>query len=416
MTSASTWRSNSSSASVGQAATGSAVIAEPLGRARRAHQRARASGGHSGSPRPPASNTIQDLAFRATGCAATSVVVHRAAVQAAEHHGRQRAGGGRLVEDARVAPVEVRGEAAGRGRERGAEERVGSHVPGHQLRGVQVPALVEAALQRPAHQPGVQPPGGVHLLARADRQHVGRPVDRVRPGPGDGHLHQLLGEVGRRVVGGLVRGGDAQGGAVVVGAVVQPDQPGSGHVHHAGEGGGPVRAEHRLRGLDLQLQVQRHPVRRLQRPQDGEERLHLVDVGDLRQGDDGPTGPVRAERPEEEVQGPDAATTGRRLERLGRGCRSTAGRSRPRRRPPPPRPPGGRRRPRGPACRGSRPRRRPGGPPPARSASLARTRGSASSTSAGSRPRSGSPCSSSASRAALPHAAASPGTTASAGT
>ena len=75
-----------------------------------------------------------------------------------------------------------------------------------------------------------------------------------------------------------MRGGDAEGRAVVVGAVVQPREPWTGGVHHAREGDRAVGTEDRLRGLDLQLQVERDPVRRLQGVEDREERPHLLDV------------------------------------------------------------------------------------------------------------------------------------------
>ena len=173
MTSASIWRSNSSSASVGQAATGSAVIGALSCGPRRSAPAGRATiGGPSGSPRPPARKPIQDRPLRAPrgrALPASSTAPQSSPRSTTDASARAVAGSSSTPA---VGPVQVRGEAPGGGRQRGPEERVGGRVAGDQLGRVQVPALVEAALQRPAHQPGVQPPGGVHLLAS------GRPAAR----------------------------------------------------------------------------------------------------------------------------------------------------------------------------------------------------------------------------------------------
>src|SRR3954469_15309171 len=130
-TSASTWRSNSSSASAGRAATGSAVIGNLSGEPRRASSVGRRTiGGHSGSPWPPSGNTIQHRALRPPG-QPNVCVVHGTAVQPAEDDRRQRAGRGRLVEDTRVRPVQIRSQppaGAGKG---GREEGEGATEPGN---------------------------------------------------------------------------------------------------------------------------------------------------------------------------------------------------------------------------------------------------------------------------------------------
>ena len=167
-----------------------------------------------------------------------------------------------------------------------------------------------------------------------------------------------------------MRGRDPERRAVVVGAVVQPGQPGTGRVHHARRVDRAVGAEDRLRRLDLQLQVEGDAVRRLQGVEDREEGAHLLDVGHLRQRDDGPSGTRPAwtgfgtESPEEQVQAADAAAAGGPSSDLA-GCRPTAVRRRPTGRPPASRRRAARRRPRRRPFRGSRPRRRPAGPRPA---------------------------------------------------
>ena len=90
----------------------------------------------------------------------------RAAVHAAEQERGQGLRGRRLVQHPAAGALQVRAEPGADLVQAGAEEDVGGHEPGRQLAGMQVPALVEAALQRPADQPGVQRPGGVHVVAR----------------------------------------------------------------------------------------------------------------------------------------------------------------------------------------------------------------------------------------------------------
>ena len=90
----------------------------------------------------------------------------------------ERAGGGGLVEVAGVALVHVGPQPASADGRPVPEERVRRDVAAGQLGRMQVPALVEPALQRPAHQPGVQPPRGVHRIA-------GRPTGSTLVEPSD---------------------------------------------------------------------------------------------------------------------------------------------------------------------------------------------------------------------------------------
>ena len=119
----------------------------------------------------------------------------------------------------------------------------------------------------------------------------------------------------------LVAAGDAQPGGVVVGAEVQPGAaPGRG-VHHGGDGRRPVGQQHGLRRLHLDLEPQRtlgQPVRALQPLADVDHGRDLGDRGDLGQRDHpagGQLGPLQ-QGPEHQVQGPQPAPPGRRLEGL----------------------------------------------------------------------------------------------------
>ena len=104
-------------------------------------------------------------------------------------------------------------------------------------------------------------------------------------------------------------------------------------MHHPGHGGGAVGAQDRLGGLDLDLEPQpppRQPVRLLQQPADQGHRLHLAHVGHLGQGDHEAVGErgLGQQAAEEQVEGPQAAPPGRRLQaldaepRVGRGPRA----------------------------------------------------------------------------------------------
>ena len=95
----------------------------------------------------------------------------------------------------------------------------------------------------------------------ADRQHVGGAVGEAYAGAGGRGLHDRLGVVGDGVLEALVGRGDAAEGRVVVGAVVQAGAAATGRVDHAGHEGAAVRAEDRLRRLDLDLEAQGAVVR-----------------------------------------------------------------------------------------------------------------------------------------------------------
>ena len=94
-------------------------------------------------------------------------------------------------------------------------EREGGGEPRRQLRGVRVPSLVVAALERPAHESEMGAPRGADLLGTAHRQHVGGPVGRSY-------------------------GGDPAERRVVVGAVVQAGAAARSCVDHARQGGRAV--------------------------------------------------------------------------------------------------------------------------------------------------------------------------------
>ena len=86
----------------------------------------------------------------------------------------------------------------------------------------------------------------------------------------------------------LLTAGDAERGGVVVRAEVQPGAAAGGGVHHRRDAGGAVGEQDRLRGLHLDLEAQPplvQPVRRLEPAADVDERLDLVDRGDLGQRD-----------------------------------------------------------------------------------------------------------------------------------
>ena len=157
------------------------------------------------------------------------------------------------------------------------------------------------------------------MVAVTDRQHVGRAVADADAGLRRRDLHDVLRVVGHRVVHRLVGRRDAERGAVVVGAVVQAGAATGRRVHRGGDGGGAVRAEHRLRHLDLHLEPQRprrEPVRLLEPVAEQHHRADLVDRGDLRQRDDETGGQPPAEGAEHQVERPDAAAPGRGLHRL----------------------------------------------------------------------------------------------------
>ena len=242
-------------------------------------------------------------------------------------------------------------------------KRVGSWA------GVQIPALVDGPLQRTPDQPVVQSPGRLDLVVGADREDVGGSVGQVHPGARDGGLHDVLGVVGDRVLHRLVLRGHLQGGAVVVRAVVQRGDPPGAGVDGGGDRSRAVGAQDQRRCLHLDLEAEasgRQPGGGLVRLAGGDHRLHLTDRADLRERDHQAvreSARTLQERAQEEIQGAQATTPGRRLEALE--TQSDEGRGGPggqlRRRDVPPPPPRRRPRPRRPADR-SRPRSPAAGP------------------------------------------------------
>ncbi len=116
------------------------------------------------------------------------------------------------------------------------------------------------------------------------------------------------------------RGDPAERG-VVVGAVVQARAAAVRGVDHPGDEGGAVGAEDRLRGLDLDLELQRtghQPEAGLQPLRREHHRLDLVDRRHLGQRDDEALRQRAAvgERLQEQCQRPQAAAAGRALEAL----------------------------------------------------------------------------------------------------
>ena len=291
-------------------------------------------------------------------------VVDGPAVQPAEDVPAEGARRGRLVRDPTLDVADVRLEPVQRRVQSFAVEAVRRGVPRRQLRRVQVPALVEAVLEGAADQPVVVVPGGPDRCGVPDREHVGRSVGEPDAGARGRGLHDQLGVVGDRVLQRLVGGRDTAEGRVVVGAVVQPDQPAAAGVHHPGDQCRAVRTEDRLRRLDLDLEPDVQGLGHVH------HRVDLVDAGDLGQRDDPAVERAACVSQRRDVgrESPDAAGAGRCLEaldpdaaerrRLGpwSGSRPAPARSARRRR-------SRRRR----SCRRSRPRSRPAGPRPARS-------------------------------------------------
>ena len=137
------------------------------------------------------------------------------------------------------------------------------------------------------------------------------------PGAGHGQLHDFLGEVGHRVLHGLVLGGDLQGSGVVVGAVVQPADPAGNGVRQLRHRGGAVRAEDQLRRFHLHLEAEPAGGQRVDLLQPGHgvvHGLHLGHGGDLGQGQDQALGQFAGggQAGDEQVQGAQAAGPGGR--------------------------------------------------------------------------------------------------------
>ncbi len=244
-----------------------------------------------------------------------------ATVQTAEDEVGQRTRRGRLVHDRRVLPRDVRPEPGRRGGETVAVEREGGRVPRRELRGVEVPALVVAALERATDEPQVVAPRGRDLVVVTDRQHIGGPVGEAYAGAGRGGLHDRLGVVGDGVLEALLGCRDAAERGVVVGAVVQAGAAARGGVDHPRHQRGAVRAEDRLRRLDLQLEPQgagRQAEVGLESLRRVDQGLDLLDRGDLGQGDHEAVRqrPALGEPAQEQGEGPQPAVAGRRLEAL----------------------------------------------------------------------------------------------------
>src|SRR5690606_27658106 len=192
-----------------------------------------------------------------------------------------------------------------------AVEGEDGRVPGGEVAGVHVPALVVGAGQGAAGEAVVQAPGVVDLGGGADGQDVGGAVRKTYAGTRGGDLHDGLGVVGGRMVARLVRGGDAETGAVVEGPVVQAGGAPVGGLDHAGDGGGAVGGEDRLAGLDLDLEADPaglETARLLERVEEPGQGGDLLGGGDLGQGQDQPVrqAPGLQQAGEEDVEGADA--------------------------------------------------------------------------------------------------------------
>src|SRR3970282_1349183 len=90
-------------------------------------------------------------------------------------------------------------EPRGSSLETAEEERVARGVADRELRGVQVPALIEAADERVADMRICKPPGPMDGLARAHRHDVRRAVRKPETRARELDLHEILREVASRV-------------------------------------------------------------------------------------------------------------------------------------------------------------------------------------------------------------------------
>src|SRR3954453_19712670 len=179
---------------------------------------------------------------------------------------------------------------------------------------MQVPALIDATGKRTPYQPEVEPPGRMHGVA--DRENVGGAIRDEDTGTGSGQLHDVLGVVGDRVLHALVRRCDPERSRVVIGAVVQAGDTVAAGSDHPGDERRTVGTEARLRGLDLDLELQpRYGVPALEGLDDEDHRIYLLPRGHLRQRDHEAVAD-RAWLPEEENESPDASTPGRRFQGL----------------------------------------------------------------------------------------------------
>src|SRR4029079_9902282 len=98
-------------------------------------------------------------------------------------------------------------QPGGGGRTRRQVERVDGGEARRQVRGMQVPSLVEAVDQRVRHVVEVLLPRGVHV--RRNRQDITRPVGQRDAGLRQRDLHHVPREVARVVARVLPGGGDA---------------------------------------------------------------------------------------------------------------------------------------------------------------------------------------------------------------
>lgn len=186
---------------------------------------------------------------------------------------------------------------------------------------MQVPPLVEPALERAAREPGALPPRRAHGLRVADGQEVRRAVRHPHAGLRRGDLHDALGVVGGGMLHRLVRGGDPERRTVVVGSVVQPAHPPASGVDRRGQRRRAVRAEHELRSLDLHLETQpplRQTVVLLEPLAQPRHRLHLPGGRHLGQREPEPGRQLTAleQRRQEEIERTDAASPRRHLQAL----------------------------------------------------------------------------------------------------
>ena len=205
-----------------------------------------------------------------------------------------------------------------------------------QLRGVEIPSLVEAGHQGVLNVAVGDLPGVMHDRAvffalllgqigaamRADGHQVRRAVGKRDARSSKADLHDVLGKVAGRVAHLLMGGGDVAGGGVVIGSKVRADAAPPGGGDETGKRRAAIRADDRLRRFDHQLELERaglDPQLRLGQLEQRGERLHLLWNGDFGQGDDqpwkSPSG-LLCELSEKNVDGPKRASASFFAERL----------------------------------------------------------------------------------------------------
>ena len=180
----------------------------------------------TGSGSRPRVGEVDQRIVAEAGAGCHFVGVDGPALHAAEDEpgeGPRRRG---LVEDGSRGSLRVRAQSVRGLTAALAVEGEGGEITRRQLMGMQVPALVETALERAAHEPGVQRPRLRGALT--DGEDVRRSVRQADAGARHGELHELFGQIGGGMIQRLVVSGYPERGGVVVGAEVQRrDSPGS---------------------------------------------------------------------------------------------------------------------------------------------------------------------------------------------